>query len=346
MIENVQVQDKILVHVFMDNISLRVVNNKILVVSEGGSSFIDKTKLKVSHVDSVPSDIKYNVVSPLMYGDLHLKREDDIDDPDIIQRATSFTQSDINNDRLTYVQKLPGKIVDQFTFDVTNGKQVLQGIEFVIEIIPGTIPIIINNFTVEEGGKKTLHSDLIRITDDHFAEDHIIFSIIKTPLHGWIEHKDTPGSYLTRFTSDQLKNERISYVHDHNETLSDQFTILAMSRSQRKQSNPHTIYVHIYPVNDEPPEVVINTLLKVWLRSVTTITRDNLLTVDKDTKPEELWYMISPPTPGHIALSSKPEKEISNFTQAMIDAQQVVFVHSGMYFLAERSSWSDWGSNL
>lgn len=66
--------------------------------------------------------------------------------------------------------------------------------------------------------------------------------------------------------------------------------------------------------------------------SVTEITVDDLCAEDKDSSPSELVYSITPPSNGHLALKSSPDKSILSFTQAHIIDGQLVFVHNGMWF--------------
>lgn len=66
------------------------------------------------------------------------------------------------------------------------------------------------------------------------------------------------------------------------------------------------------------------------MASVTEITVDDLCAEDKDSLPSELVYSVTPPSNGHLALKSSPNKSILNFTQAHITEGQLVFVHNGM----------------
>lgn len=66
--------------------------------------------------------------------------------------------------------------------------------------------------------------------------------------------------------------------------------------------------------------------------SITEITIDDLCAEDKDSLPSELIYSITPPSNGHLALKSSPNKSILSFTQAHIIEGQLVFVHDGMWF--------------
>lgn len=61
----------------------------------------------------------------------------------------------------------------------------------------------------------------------------------------------------------QVEQEFIYYVHDNSETLQDNFTIIANDTDLRKHSVPSTVYVQVIPVNDEPPVITANKVLRV-----------------------------------------------------------------------------------
>ncbi|XP_075596445.1 chondroitin sulfate proteoglycan 4-like isoform X2 [Balearica regulorum gibbericeps] len=127
----------------------------------------------------------------------------------------------------------------------------------------------------------------------------------------------------------QVEQEFIHYVHDDSEELMDNFTVIVNNTELWKQSLPQTVFVTVTAVNDEPPVIKVNRILQVWVGSVTEITVDDLCAEDKDSSPSELVYSITPPSNGHLALKSSPDKSILSFTQAHIIEGQLVFVHNG-----------------
>ena len=63
-------------------------------------------------------------------------------------------------------------------------------------------------------------------------------------------------------------------MHDGNDTLTDQFTLVA--RTDLKSSVPAVVKVKVIPVNDETPVLVNNTGLEAWAGSKVIITVDRL----------------------------------------------------------------------
>ncbi|XP_064295064.1 chondroitin sulfate proteoglycan 4-like isoform X3 [Phalacrocorax carbo] len=127
----------------------------------------------------------------------------------------------------------------------------------------------------------------------------------------------------------QVEQELIYYIHDDSEELMDNFTVIVNNTELWKQSMPQTVFVTVTAVNDETPVIKVNRILRVWVGSVTEITIDDLCAEDKDSSPSELIYSLTPPSNGHLALKSSPDKSILSFTQADIIEGQLVFVHNG-----------------
>ncbi|KAK6315618.1 hypothetical protein J4Q44_G00131420 [Coregonus suidteri] len=59
-------------------------------------------------------------------------------------------------------------------------------------------------------------------------------------------------------------------------------------------------------------------VIQVWVKSVTELCIDDLSVEDSDSPPEDLDFIVTPPSNGHLALKSFPSRHILNFTQTHI----------------------------
>ena len=73
---------------------------------------------------------------------------------------------------------------------------------------------------------------------------------------------------------------------------------------------------------------------------MTEIRPEDLRAQDRDTPPEELYFMVTPASNGHLALKSAPMKAVLNFTQAHIDHGQLLFVHKGKVCFLSTTDYS------
>ncbi|XP_071388781.1 chondroitin sulfate proteoglycan 4 [Centroberyx affinis] len=307
-----------------------VLHNNILLVEEGKPVKIDVTKLEVTHEDNLPSEVVFTVKVAPSHG--FLRRFVEAEERYIGTKQSpikTFSQEDINTGNIQYMQAEPGQVNDTFILEATNGITDVNGIRMSVDIIPRLIPLQVSNFTLNEGASKALTQEVLKVTNRHFSGINFLCSLTEPPQHGHIEHSRYPGVPITSFSRRQVEHEFIYYVHDSSETLDDNFTVMANDTGLRKQSAARTVYIQVTAVNDEPPVITANRVLRVWVASVTEIRPEDLRAQDSDTPPEELYFMVTPPSNGHLALKSAPMRAVLNFTQAHIEQGQLLFVHSG-----------------
>uniref|UniRef100_UPI0037E766E9 chondroitin sulfate proteoglycan 4 n=1 Tax=Semicossyphus pulcher TaxID=241346 RepID=UPI0037E766E9 len=307
-----------------------VQQHNTLLVEEGKPAKIDEAVLEVIHEDNLPSEIVFTVTAAPSHG--FLRRFVEAEERYIGNKQSpvkTFTQEDVNSGNIQYMQVEPSKVNDTFILDATNGVTDVSGIRMSVDIIPRLIPLHVSNFSLNEGASKALAQDVLKVVNRHFSGINFLYSLTEPPQHGHIEHSRHPGIPLTSFSRRQVEHEFIYYVHDSSETLADNFTVVANDTSLRKQSAAQTVYIQVTAVNDEPPVITANRVLRVWVSSVTEIRPEDLRAKDLDSAPEELNFMVTPPSNGHLALKSAPMKAVLNFTQAHIDQGQLLFVHKG-----------------
>ncbi|XP_048876342.1 chondroitin sulfate proteoglycan 4-like [Brienomyrus brachyistius] len=308
----------------------RVIHCRALLVEEGKPVKINKRDLEVIHEDNLPLEIIFTVKVPPSYG--YLRRFAEDEDRYFGTQETPiqiFSQKDVNAGNVQYMQVGATQLNDTFVLDVTNGITEVHNIRMLVDVIPSHIPLEVSNITLNEGSAKALTKEVIKVVNRHFSGLNFQYYVSEGPYHGRIEHSQFPGVQRTAFTRKQVEHEFMYYVHDNSETMADNFTIIANDTDIGKQSLPRTVFVNVRLINDEPPVIKVNRILRVWVDSITEITSNELKAQDKDSPQESLEYIVTPPSMGHLALKSSPHKPILNFTQAHIDWGQLVFVHSG-----------------
>ncbi|KAM9742906.1 chondroitin sulfate proteoglycan 4 [Menidia menidia] len=327
-----QLTEKVNVKVYLESHQRPpIVQNKdTLLVEEGKPVKIDENRLEVTHEDNLPSEIVFTVKVAPSHGFLRQFFEAEKRYIGTEQSPVkTFTQDDINRGNIQYMQVEPNKVNDTFFLDATNGITDISDIRMSVDIIPLLIPLQVSNFSLDEGASKALSQDVLKVTNQHFSGINFFYNLTEVPQHGHVEHSRHPGVPITTFTRRQVEHEFIYYVHDGSETLADNFTVVANDTGLRKQSAAQTVYIEVAAVNDEGPVITSNRVLRVWVSSVTEIRQQDLRAQDLDTPPDELHFMATPPSNGHLALKSAPMKAVLNFTQAHIDKGHLLFVHKG-----------------
>ncbi|XP_017754048.1 PREDICTED: LOW QUALITY PROTEIN: chondroitin sulfate proteoglycan 4 [Eufriesea mexicana] len=258
-----------------------------------------------------------------------------------------FTQKDVNESKVVYEhtkQFMDLTANDSFTFDVearfaeslTN-----QVFQIDISVSSGGLDryISVKNVRVEEGGSAQVVMNISGIVS--FLQNHagienptVLSRLSSQPSHGHV--MIMPDLNVTTFSQPQIEGGKIAYYHDHSDTLEDRINFsLYLTRGHILLCNT-SIPVIIEPVNDEPFKLITNPpFITVVQNQNQTITRDNLLTNDPDTPPEEIVYeVISGLTYGRLLLLPFNEnisevRQVNKFTQHDVDSNRLVYEHNG-----------------
>ncbi|XP_029422920.1 chondroitin sulfate proteoglycan 4-like isoform X2 [Nannospalax galili] len=307
----------------------QILHSKSLIVEEGKPVKLSRGRLEAENEENIPPEAVFILRTAPMHGYLQKSMPEGGSVGADGMSPLSFTQQDVDDGSVVYVQTASGQQKDSFSLDVIKDSQVVRRVEMLLDIIPKWIPLEVQNFTVQEGNSRALLQDYLKIPSKYFESLDCEFDLLKPPNHGYIENSNFPKVKLMKFTRKQVEHELIYYVHDGTEEPLDSFTILADNSELAKQSLPQTLFVTVEPVNDEVPIIIANKILQVWVNSITEITRHDLCAEDRDSSPQDLVYRITPPSNGHLALKSFPGRRIQDFTQAQINEGHLVFVHSG-----------------
>jgi len=111
------------------------------------------------------------------------------------------------------------------------------------------------------------------------------------PRYGTLAMISRPEPPIQTFPYKALQDGKIIYTHDGSETLTDQFTVVAVAQifednlsgigsssgaSTRRLSLPHTVHIKVFPTNDQVPTVVNNTGTWVWVGGTAPISNSEL----------------------------------------------------------------------
>ncbi|XP_022097387.1 chondroitin sulfate proteoglycan 4-like [Acanthaster planci] len=318
---------------------------KPLAVEQGQAVVIERSHLRVTHPNHLPIEIIFTVTLFPKFGMLQLSNE--FLPPtrrgrrEAGEQLKTFTQLDVNRNRVRYVQTGPGMGLDQFSFEVDNGFVKVSNLTFIVEIVPAVVPLTVADFFLPEGGSKAITSDIIQIAHPYYQKQDFDFAIQEQPVHGFLETTRNAGERLRSFSTRDITNEFIYFVHDGSDTVNDSFTIIASSSDTGKSSHPYTINITVTPVNDQRPEVTANEGLTIFIGTQAKLTTDILSAVDLDTDDQSLTYILTTPTNGYMIKLPDMTTPVLSFTQSDLNKGDIIFIQSGLNTGGFRFSVSD-----
>lgn len=150
----------------------------------------------------LPADIMFSLRSPPSAGYLVMVSHGaSADEPPSLDPVQSFSQEAVNSGRVLYLHSRPGAWRDSFSLDVASGLgDPLEGIFVELEVLPTVIPLEVQNFSVPEGGTRTLAPPLLQITGPYFPTlPGLLLQVLEPPQHGALQKEDQPqdGSLST-----------------------------------------------------------------------------------------------------------------------------------------------------
>ncbi|XP_054989484.1 chondroitin sulfate proteoglycan 4 [Sorex araneus] len=324
---------------------LRLVQHKKIYVFQGEAAEIRRDQLEAAQEAVAPADIVFTVRSPPRAGSLVLLSHGPaVAEPPRLEPVQSFSQEAVDAGRVLYLHSGPQTQDDAFSLDVTSGLGApLEDVRVELEVLPADIPLEAQNFSVPEGGARTLAPPLLRVTGPYFPTmPGLELQVLEGPQHGALRREDGPvHGTLGTFSWAEVEQQLVRYVHDGSETRADSFVLLANASQMDRQSRPVTVAVTVLPVNDQPPVLRVNTGLQVWEGATVPIPPEALQATDEDSGPEDLVYTVEQVSSGQVALRSEPGTAVSSFTQAQLDAGLVLFSHRGALDGGFRFSLSD-----
>uniref|UniRef100_A0A8C0ZFU7 Chondroitin sulfate proteoglycan 4-like n=1 Tax=Cyanistes caeruleus TaxID=156563 RepID=A0A8C0ZFU7_CYACU len=258
---------------------------------------------------------------------------------DTLHRLYQFKQVDLEQKQVLFIHH--GADFGRFVLFVTDGKHYTS---LLLEVNATDPYVRLANNTgllIQKGKEETVSTaNLSAITNQDIRNDHeLTYEILSFPKYGTIYVNNV---LMDSFTQLDLIKGHVTYRHDDSNNLIDTFNFTVRAGDvhldaglqvwiylESHQQPPRIVNKNSLLVEEGKPVKISKGKLQVWVDSVTEITIDDLCAEDKDSLPSELVYSITPPSNGHLALKSSPNKSILTFTQAHIIKRQLVFVHNG-----------------
>ncbi|KAM5147251.1 FRAS1-related extracellular matrix protein 2 [Callospermophilus lateralis] len=309
-----------------------------MVVQESQLTPLRKKWLRYTDLDTDDRELLYTVTqppvdtdenhSPVPLGTLVLT-----DYPSTV--VTHFTQAQINHHKIAY--RPPGQElgvaarVAQFQFQVEDraGNVAPGTFTLYLQPVDNQPPEILNTgFTIQEKGHHILSETELHVSDVDTDMAHIIFTLTQAPKHG---HMQVSGQTLhvgELFHLEDIKQGRISYTHNGDESLTDS---CSLEVSDRHHVVPITVRVNVRPVDQEVPMLSLPTgtlesYLDVLENGATEITTSVIKGTDEHTDDLMLTFLLEdPPLYGEILVSGVPAEQ---FTQKHLLEGSVVYAHT------------------
>ena len=302
-----------------------VTTNTGISLNEGATEIIDSGELQATDSDTDDNTLVYAVTTPSANGQLELATDAGV-------AITSFTQAQLNANEVVYVHNDSNTTSDNFIFDVQDGSGnnlTSQIFSITINPVDDDLPTITTNtgITLDEGGTETINTTELQSDDTDTNNDNLIYALTSGPSKGQIELTTGPGVGISSFTQAQLNANQVLYVHDDSNTTSDGFTFDLQDGSGNNLAG-QTFIITINALDDDMPTISTNTGITLNEGGTETINNTELQSNDTDSNNDNLIYAItSGPSNGQVELTTGPGIGINSFTQAQLNANQVVYVH-------------------
>lgn len=254
----------------------------------------------------------------------------------VIYENDTFTKYDIIEGNLRYNNTILGDYSDHFRFTVTDGKNYRNNTFTVnIAILPTQLKIRVQSVLVDEDSSVFLEPEHFLVNHPYLETVPGTIHIVRSPRGGVIEDLVTSESIESSFTTEQLRNQSIKYVHLGGEDDMDSFSFTYESHDPagfNRASVTKVFEITIIGINDQPPILDPNRKqrLELWAGETKELDETYLNVSDGDTPRHQLVYHLHPvgqEFDGYIAFKNETERAITTFTQEDVSQGRIVFVH-------------------
>ncbi|KAM4707174.1 chondroitin sulfate proteoglycan 4-like [Discoglossus pictus] len=319
-----------------------IVNNFPLTVENTKKTTLSSDNLfaVVEGIQIQESEIFFKMASLPKKGNILLNKK-------VLTLDGIFSQRNITDSKVQY--ELVGQphqdSQDSFSFQLFTKYAESKLHDFVINIKADLNTIILTNngLSLAEGDAKLItRAEMYVQTLNNRTFN---YKISKSPQHGNLKLINFSDSLLsnnniTAFSDQDILGERLMYVHDDSETVSDTFTVLAYSTVLEQDNlEQDTLPLQVEVVfnisielkNDQKPVRVVDKLFHVVRNSQRLVTLEDLCYHDPDTdfNDGDLLYTRRGIPNGDLVSSEDTSKKLYQFTQDDLEKKRVLYIHHG-----------------
>ncbi len=307
-----------------------IVNSGPLTLNEGSPAGIDATLLSTSDVDNTAADIRYSVTSGPSSGQLELSSNPGA-------AVISFSQEDIDNGLLVYINDSSETATDNFQFSVDDGDGAPSLGSFDIQVINAEETLTGTRFaTVAEGSSVQILPAELLASDSDDTATQLIYTITSPIQSGQLELTTAPGTAIGSFSQADIDNRLLVYVHDGSDSTADSFDFTVDDGQGSSTAGTFNL-----DVENAEEMLAISSTLNVAEGDRGFITNSLLSTTDVDDSPIQIQYVVTTGTAfGQLTLRNNPGVVATTFTQADIDAGLLVYTQSGQDETADSFSFT------
>ncbi|KAK9890480.1 hypothetical protein WA026_010562 [Henosepilachna vigintioctopunctata] len=310
------------------------VNTKPIFMNETQEMMITKQYLsfETKPLKTSSTSIKYVVTKPPKYG-IILSSVSKY----VLKTCDIFTQEDINSSNLKYrlFQKSYSYVQDTFSFIVISpGCNNITGNMTVIFYpsldTKSKVMAVLHPLSLDEGSQKVIDANSFNFKTDFLT--NVTFNVTQAPSHGFLQLvKDNFHFNETRsFTLTDVKDRRLSYIHDDSENNHDVFKFLALSSEDDFQFVGE-YNINIVMKNDNSPIRRIDKIFHVVVGAEKLITGEDLdySDIDIGTPPSKIVYSCHEIPNGFFYDVKSAKQYIEEFTQEDLNSRRILFKHRG-----------------
>ncbi|CAL8363343.1 unnamed protein product [Lota lota] len=307
--------------------------------------------LEISDEDNLDG-VRITVVDGLRHGDLRVLG---------LQRKF-FTPSDLTSGMVVYQHDGSDTYSDNIILKMSDGKNEVEFL-FPITVVPtDDEPPIINANTglvLFKNQMMPISTPMLSAADIDSEDSTIRFTVVPplstigVVLLRQSDAPEDPSSWrfnaedelyekeVTEWQQKDITDGKVFYKHTgpHNaDPVTDQFVFTVQDDNDPPNESARSAFiVRILPVDDVPPELFPGTTLQMTVHEyqLTAFNKDVLRYTDLDSEDRDLKYtVVQPPTDmdenhpvrfGTLVLTDRPDREVTEFTQAQINHHKVSY---------------------